>query len=103
MTVLSHSIELMDEWSSKMGDNSNYYDTLVGNLYNLIYQLAGSEDFRGGLADDFLEQMEIAKPKFNEYSDTFQECIDIVKEKAMQIQDDEQYLLGKINSGNSLG
>lgn len=103
MTTVSHNVELMQEWSTKMGDNSSYYDTLVDNLYTLIHQLAGSEDFRGGLANDFEEQMERIKPDFKRYSETFQDSIEYVKERTTQIQDDEQFLTNKINSGNLFG
>lgn len=101
MTIVSHNIELMEEWSTKMGDNSNYYDTLIDGLYSLIYQL--EEHFQGGLSDDFVSLMERIRPDFQKYSTTFQESIEYVKERSVQIQDDEQYLKGRIDSGNLFG
>ncbi len=103
MVTISHSIELMEDWSSRMGDNTNNYDEMVNKLYNLIYQFVGSEDFKGGLSTDFEENMNRLRPEFAKYSTTFSESIEFINERANSIQDKESELANRINSNNLLG
>lgn len=103
MATISHNVELMQEWTSCMGENASNYDELVSRLYNLVNQFVGSEDFKGGLSTDFEENLNRLRPEFQRYSETFRESIDFVNERANSISDAESELTNRINNGNLLG
>lgn len=100
--IVSHNTELMRDWASRMGDKTNIYDEYVSNLYNLVEQFVGSEDFKGGLSTDFEETVLNQRPAFERYSSTFTECIELIKNTATNIDSDEAELRTAIQQNNPL-
>ncbi len=101
--IVSHNTEGMRNWSEKLIENSNYYDELVNSMYTLVNQFVGSEMFKGGLSTDFEDAVLNAKPEFDRYSSTFNECAEYIKSKATQIDSDEEELKAGINAANPMG
>jgi uncharacterized protein YukE len=102
MATISHNTELMREWSTNMDEKANNYDELVASLYNLVHLFAGSEDFKGGLSEEFTETVENQRAAFERYSSTFAECTELIRKTATNIDSDEAELKGAINSANPL-
>ena len=103
MAIVSHNTELMRDWSTTMDDNSSNYDDLVARLYGLVDQFVGSEEFKGGLSTDFEDKVISQKPAFERYSTTFNECSELIRKTATNIDSDEAELKSAINSANPLG
>jgi hypothetical protein len=93
----------MRNWSNVMDTNAGDYDSLINRLYNLIEGFAGSEQFRGGLSTDFLNQIMDMKPQFLKYSATFRDCDDLIRARAKSIDIDEANLASRIERANPLG
>lgn len=103
MAIVSHNTELMRDWSTTMDDNSSNYDDLVARLYGLVDQFVGSEEFKGGLSTDFEDKVISQRPAFERYSTTFNECSELIRKTATNIDSDEAELKSAINSANPLG
>lgn len=103
MAIVSHDTDMMRDWSTNVEERANDYDTLVNRLYTLVDQFVGSADFKGGLSTDFENTVVSQKPEFMRYSETFRECVDLIKQTATSIDSDEAELQSSINSANPLG
>jgi len=103
MEIISHNTDAMRDWSGNIDEQANNYDTLIEDLYKLIDQFVGSEDFKGGLSTDFQDTVVAQKPEFLKYSETFRECVDLINKTATNIDDDEADLKNNISNSNPLG
>ncbi len=100
--IVSHDTDQMRTWSNTMDSNSGDYGSLIRTLYNLVEDFANSPQFKGGLSSDFLERFTAQKGEFLKYETTFNECSELVKSRAQNIDSDEAYLHSRINSANPL-
>ena len=103
MSIVSHNTDQMRNWSNVMDTNAGDYDSLINRLYNLIEGFAGSEQFRGGLSTEFLNQIMDMKPQFLKYSATFRDCNDLIRSRAKAIDIDESNLKSRIGRANPSG
>ncbi len=103
MGIVSHSVDKMEEWSSKMVDNTSNYDELIENLYKLVHLFVGSDTFNGGLSVDFEQYMDSLVPLFKRYSETFRDSIEFINERIGSIEEKESELANRFNSNNYLG
>lgn len=101
--IVSHNTEAMRDWASVVNENTNLYSQKIEALYSLINQFVGSPDFKGGLSTDFENQVIDLRPKFEEYAQVIEECVDIIKERATIIDDVESELDSSIRGENPLG
>lgn len=100
--IVSHNTDDMRTWSNNMGNTGEEYRNLVDELYTLIGDFAGSDDFKGGLATELSENIEAKKGEFLNYETTFHDSEEIVKNRAQHIDNDEAYLQSRINNNNPL-
>lgn len=100
--IVSHDTDQMRNWSNTMDSNSGDYGSLIRTLYGLVEDFAGSSQFKGGLSSDFLNTFQAQKGEYLKYETTFNECAELIKNRAQNIDSDEAYLQSKINSGNPL-
>lgn len=101
--IISHNTEAMRDWATVVTENSNLYSDQIEALYSLVDQFAGSPDFKGGLSTDFENQVIDLKPKFEEYAQVIEECVEIIKERATVIDDVESELDSSLKRENPLG
>ncbi len=101
--IVSHSTDLMRSWSTDINEKSNSYDELVDSLYKTIDQFVGSEDFKGGITEDFENSVLSRRPDFQKYSTTFRECTEYMDKAAQTIDDDEAELKASFEQNNPLG
>lgn len=102
MSIVSHNTDRMRDWSSAVDTKAGDYDSLINRLYNLIEGFAGSEQFKGGLSVDLLNNMNELKPQFLKYSSTFRDCTELIRSRATGIDNDEAALKGRIDKSNPL-
>lgn len=99
----AYDTELMAEWSSKMDNNTQEYNSYIDELYNLVNFFANSEDFKGQLAENFKETLDSLRPRFDEYATTFEDCIGFINERRETIIEDDTQLTNMFNNENPLG
>ena len=102
MGTVSHDTSLMRDWSVKMDVNAEDYDALIIRLYTLVDQFVGSAEFKGGLSEDFMNNVMNQRKAFFDYSDTFRECANYIKSTSHGIDDDEHMLKNMMNTNNPL-
>ena len=102
MDIVGHNTEKMRTWSNDMNNNSNEYGTLIRNLYNLVEEFANSNEFKGGLSDEFLQSFLAMKQEYLSYENIFNECTELINAKAHSIDADDSYLQNRVRSGNPL-
>lgn len=100
--VVSHDTNAMREWSNTMDEHSNNYDDLIRRFYALVDQFVGTADFKGKLSEDFYNNVYNQRSKFEQYSETFKECAELIKSRAGNIDSDEALLQSMINRANPL-
>ena len=100
--IVSHDTGLMRDWSNEVNTNKEDYEELINRLYNLIDQFAGSGDFSGGLSRNLLDNSLNQRKSFLQYSETLNECIELINSTARNIDDDEAMLRNMIGSQNPL-
>lgn len=98
--IVSHNTELMRDWTGNLKNNTTVYDDLVNRMYTLIEQFAGSNDFKGGLSDEFVNVVLNRKQFFKDYSETFNECISVMNKTANKIDDDTNRLANMYNNND---
>lgn len=98
----AYDTDLMAEWATKMDDNTQNYDSYIGELYNLVNTFANSDEFKGDLAEGFKEKFDSFKPKFDDYTTTLEDCIGFINEKRTQIEEDDTQLINMFNNANPL-
>ena len=100
MGIVSHNTEEMRAWANELKNNTNAYDNLVRDLYTIMQGFAGSADFKGGLSDTLINNINRMRPFFEEYSDTFLECIKYIVSTASDIDSDTSRLKQYIENNN---
>lgn len=100
MGIVSHNTEEMRAWANELKNNTNVYDNLVRDLYTIMQGFAGSSDFKGGLSDTLINNINRMRPFFEEYSDTFLECIKYIVSTASDIDSDTSRLKQYIENNN---
>lgn len=102
MAIVSHDTNLMQNWSNNMQSNNSDYESLIRELYALVEEFASSDDFKGGLSTNFLENFLGKKQSFMDFSQAFNDTVDYIKSRARDIESDEAYLQSKIENNNPL-
>jgi hypothetical protein len=100
--IVSHSTEKMRDWSGNIGENADNYDDMINHLYGLIDEFVGSEEFKGGITQDFHDRVISHKNDFLRYSSTFRECTDYINKAATNIDNDEAELKAQFDRANPL-
>ena len=100
--IVSHDTDQMRNWSNTVDNNSGDYGSLIRSLYSLVEDFAGSSQFKGGLSSDFLNTFQAQKSEYLKYETTFNECAELIKNRAQNIDSDEAYLQSRINGSNPL-
>ena len=100
MGIVSHNTEEMRAWANELKNNTNVYDNLVRDLYTIMQGFAGSADFKGELSDSLINNINRMRPFFEEYSDTFLECIKYIVSTASNIDSDTSRLKQYIENNN---
>ncbi len=101
--IVSHNTEGMRNWSSNLDKNNATYTELINELYRNIDYFVGSPEFKGGLSEDFGNNVLSKRVEFERFSETFDECVELIKERANKIDSDESELSASIRSSNPLG
>ena len=98
--IVSHDTNAMRDWSNNMDQKSSDYDHLVSSFYALVDQFVGSNEFKGGLSEDFYNLVISKRRDFEQYSDTFKECAKLISSRAGNIESDEAQLKSMFNRAN---
>ena len=102
MGLVGHNTSMMNDWSNEMNSNDSEYLRLVNGLYGLVEEFAGSSSFKGGLATEFINNLDGLKSEFLKYSDVFNECSELIKSRALKIDNDEAEDKSNIRNSNPL-
>lgn len=97
---VSHDTTAMRDWSNNIEDKSNDYDTLVKQFYAIVDQFVGSNEFKGGLSEDFYNLIIGKRADFERYSESFRECSKYLRSRASGIESDEAQEKSIINGAN---
>jgi len=100
--IVSHSTEAMNNWAKTRESDAEDFDTMVNELYSLIDQFVGTDEFRGGLAEDLRNNLDSYKSEFRKYSTTFREASDVMKKNANKIETNDAMHKRNINAANPM-